>query len=305
MPSTDAEPATQQCDASSTKAQVVGSLVGIALAAELYVKMTCSSCEKSVRAALEALPGTQSVSIDLKNELVRATGTASANQMLAALADIGKEARLISLGAQRTDSDAVDTTAASVVPQPPAEVGSSDENTNCVAEFKGRSYGHGDVVGVVRLVQLGQNDSVFEFDLAGLEPARLHQVTVHKSGDLREGPAGVGDIFPGQSVAPAPPAGLLCESTSDQQGRLSCYGLRERLRVWEIIGRAICVSAVPEGAGAGSSDGAQGERLAAAVVARSAGPGGNYKKVCSCDGTVIYDADATELPSGNTASSGL
>jgi copper chaperone for superoxide dismutase len=279
---------------------MVGSLAGISLAAELYVKMTCSSCEKAVRTALEALPGTKDVSIDLSNELVRATGTASANQILAALADIGKEARLISLGAQRTGSQ-VD--ASRSVAEPPAEVGSSDENTNCVAEFKGRVYGHGNVMGVVRLVQLGQADSIFEFDLAGLEPSRMHQVSVHASGDLRKGPTGVGAIFPGQSPAGSPPAGILCEAKSNQQGQLSCYGLRERLRVWDIIGRAICVSAVSNKKESADIVGRLGsdsevERLAAAVVARSAGPGGNYKKVCSCDGTVIYDANAAELPSG-------
>ena len=60
--------------------------------------------------------------------------------------------------------------------------------------------------------------------------------------------------------------------------------------IWCIAGRS-CV--VHEGANA-----VDGRRLAASVIARSAGVGENHKMVCSCDGTVLWDADAylTKVP---------
>jgi copper chaperone for superoxide dismutase len=49
------------------------------------------------------------------------------------------------------------------------------------------------------------------------------------------------------------------------------------LQVWDLIGRALVVSGVQGGA-------------VAAVLARSAVAGDNMKKVCACDGTVIWAA---------------
>ena len=68
--------------------------------------------------------------------------------------------------------------------------------------------------------------------------------------------------------------------------------LDSRLQVWDLIGRALALRR--GGAGMGVPGGAGEEQpplLAAGVIARSAAVGGNEeKRVCACDGTVIWDA---------------
>ena len=65
-----------------------------------------------------------------------------------------------------------------------------------------------------------------------------------------------------------------------------------RAQVWDIIGRALVVY---EHA-AHSTDGAN----VAAVIARSAVAGDNTKKICACDGTLIWEAgDLIPRPKGS------
>jgi copper chaperone for superoxide dismutase len=56
--------------------------------------------------------------------------------------------------------------------------------------------------------------------------------------------------------------------------------------VWDIIGRSL---AVHDGGVAGAAGGA------AAVLARSAGVGENLKRVCQCDGTVIWESSPDDF----------
>jgi len=53
------------------------------------------------------------------------------------------------------------------------------------------------------------------------------------------------------------------------------------LRVADLIGRSIAVYETEDRSDAG---------VAAAVIARSAGVGENYKKLCTCDGVTIWES---------------
>lgn len=53
------------------------------------------------------------------------------------------------------------------------------------------------------------------------------------------------------------------------------------LKVSELIGRSIVVYETEDKSDPG---------IAAAVVARSAGVGENYKKICTCDGVTIWES---------------
>lgn len=57
--------------------------------------MSCGHCKASVTQALSALPGTQTVNVDLTTRQVDVAGTASAEAMLAALTQIGFPAQVI------------------------------------------------------------------------------------------------------------------------------------------------------------------------------------------------------------------
>ena len=77
-------------------------------------------------------------------------------------------------------------------------------------------------------------------------------------------------------------AGDLGEVTADADGRATVPSrvVDARVKVWDVIGRSLAVVPTDRGAGGG----------AAAVLARSAGVGENLKRVCHCDGTVIFES---------------
>ena len=58
----------------------------------------------------------------------------------------------------------------------------------------------------------------------------------------------------------------------------------DHLKVWDVIGRSICISQKPN-----SKHGDSGERLACGIIARSANVFQNMKKICSCSGKTIWD----------------
>lgn len=77
------------------------------------------------------------------------------------------------------------------------------------------------------------------------------------------------------------PLGDLGTLEVDEKGEAYYSGMKEMLKVVDLIGRSIVLYASEDKSDPG---------LAAAVVARSAGVGENYKKLCTCDGTTIWEA---------------
>ena len=77
------------------------------------------------------------------------------------------------------------------------------------------------------------------------------------------------------------PLGDLGTLNVDEKGEAFFSGVKEKLRIADLIGRSIALY--------GSEDRSD-PGLTAAVIARSAGVGENYKKLCTCDGTTIWEA---------------
>ena len=57
--------------------------------------MSCPHCVKSVESALAAVPGVESVSVDLAGGRARVEGPAPAGELLAAVRQAGYEARVL------------------------------------------------------------------------------------------------------------------------------------------------------------------------------------------------------------------
>jgi hypothetical protein len=70
------------------------------------------------------------------------------------------------------------------------------------------------------------------------------------------------------------PSGDLGVLEVNHEGIAEYSGTKEKLQVRDLIGRALVVYS----------------GISAAVIARSAGVGENYKKLCLCDGTVIWES---------------
>jgi hypothetical protein len=113
-------------------------------------------------------------------------------------------------------------------------------------------------------------------------------VAVHALGDLTRGAHSTGAAWPSAAAA------TLCAGVADASGRGACTSDAAARRVWELIGRSAVIhgAATPDANESGAS-GDVSSRLAGAVLARAAAVGANSgKRVCACDGTVLWSADA-------------
>jgi copper chaperone for superoxide dismutase len=77
------------------------------------------------------------------------------------------------------------------------------------------------------------------------------------------------------------PLGDLGTLYADEKGEAFFSGIKEKLRIANVIGRSIVIYGTEDKSDPG---------LTAAVIARSAGVGENYKKICTCDGTTIWES---------------
>eukprot|EP00475_Leptophrys_vorax_P037478 TRINITY_DN6469_c0_g1_i1.p1 TRINITY_DN6469_c0_g1~~TRINITY_DN6469_c0_g1_i1.p1 ORF type:complete len:279 (+),score=7.41 TRINITY_DN6469_c0_g1_i1:73-837(+) len=223
------------------------------LMTEFLVDMKCDGCVKNVRKQLEPLDGVKNVDISLESQVVRVLGSSALGALEAALAKSGRKARLIGQG----DPSQLALTAA-------------------VAEFKGP-----EIHGVVRFAQVSMEQVRVEAQFDGLAASASHRWAVNAFGDLTRGVDSTGGCYAGaDGSAGAEPAGDLGVLETDDKGHASYAAPNNCLQVWDLIGRAVALY--------DAADSTKG--LAAAVIARSAGVGQNYKSLCSCDGTIIWEA---------------
>jgi len=243
----------------------------VARSLEFMVEMSCGKCVASVERACAAVPGVEAVVANLSANTVRvvATAAASADDVAAAVTAAGHKWRLVGQGALETFGEDL-----------AARLGTNlrtlHQSLAAVAEFKGEAYGHGSIAGVVRFVQVDEETCVVEGRVSGLEPGGAYAVTVRAFGDVTRGVESVGDVWENGGEL-----GVL-EADASGDGVVASRVVDARLKVWDIIGRAVAVA--PETT---SADEARG---VAAVLARSAGMGDNLKQQCACDGTVIWES---------------
>lgn len=67
-----------------------------------------------------------------------------------------------------------------------------------------------------------------------------------------------------------------------ETGEANFSGSKQMVRVSDLVGRSIVVYQTEDKSDVG---------IAAAVIARSAGVGENYKKICTCDGVTIWESN--------------
>lgn len=217
--------------------------------------MKCDGCVNAVRNKLQTVDGVKNVEVDLSNQVVRILGSSPVKTMTEALEQTGRKARLIGQG---VPEDFLVSAA--------------------VAEFKGP-----DIFGVVRLAQVNMELARIEANFSGLSPGK-HGWSINEFGDLTKGPASTGKVFnpsdQGTDKEMQKAVGDLGTLDADEKGEALFSGAKEKLRVGDVIGRSIVVYERED-----SNSG-----LTAAVIARSAGVGENYKKICACDGTTIWEA---------------
>ncbi|GAB2300926.1 hypothetical protein Dimus_034961 [Dionaea muscipula] len=235
------------------KSTLQNELVLPELLTEYMVDMKCEGCVNAVKNKLETIEGVKRVDVDLSNQVVRILGTTSVKSMTDALAQTGRKARLIGQG---VPEDFLVSAA--------------------VAEFKGP-----DVFGVVRLAQVNMELARIEANFSGLSPGK-HGWSINEYGDLTTGATSTGNIYnPTNQRNVTEAVGDLGTFDADDKGEAFYSGTKPKLKIVDIIGRAIAVYETEDKSDSG---------ITAAVIARSAGVGENYKKLCTCDGTTIWEA---------------
>ncbi|CAI9093867.1 OLC1v1029457C1 [Oldenlandia corymbosa var. corymbosa] len=222
------------------------------LLTEYMVDMSCEGCVKAVKNKLQTVEGIKNVDVDLENQVVRILGNTPVKTMTEALEQTGRKARLIGQG---SPDDFLVSAA--------------------VAEFKGPV-----VFGVVRFAQVSMELARIEANFSGVSPGK-HAWSINEFGDLTRGAASTGKIFNPTNASGEECLGDLGTLEVDEKGNSFFSGAKPSLRVVDLIGRSIVVYETEDKSDAG---------LAAAVIARSAGVGENYKKLCTCDGTTIWEA---------------
>ncbi|KAJ3706677.1 hypothetical protein LUZ61_010382 [Rhynchospora tenuis] len=222
------------------------------LMTEFMVDMHCDGCVSAVKKKLDALEGIKTVDVDLSNQVVRVLGSLPVKTMLDALEQTGRHARLIGQG---NPSEFLISAA--------------------VAEFKGPS-----IFGVVRFAQVNMELTRIEANFSGLSPGK-HAWSINEFGDLTRGAASTGKVFNPPDYLSEEPLGDLGTLGVLENGEAQFSVAKEKLKVAELIGRSVVVYDTEDKSDPG---------IAAAVIARSAGVGENYKKLCTCDGVTIWES---------------
>ncbi|PUZ48542.1 hypothetical protein GQ55_7G252900 [Panicum hallii var. hallii] len=222
------------------------------LTTEFMVDMKCEGCVTAVKNKLQTLEGIKNIEVDLPNQVVRVLGSLPMKTMLDALQQTGRDARLIGQG---NPNDFLVSAA--------------------VAEFKGPV-----VFGVVRLAQVNMELARVEATFSGLSPGK-HGWSINEFGDLTRGAESTGKVYNPPDYEADMALGDLGTLEAGDNGEAHFSGSKEKLRVVDLIGRSVALYATEDRSDPG---------IAAAVIARSAGVGENYKKLCTCDGVTIWES---------------
>ena len=254
-------------------------------ALQFMVEMSCGKCVAAVESAVAAVAGVEAVTAALDTNTVRVVARLQqSDDVIHAITQKGYKCRLIGSGD-------VEGFGEDLAVRLGTDLRTLRQSLAAVAEFKGEVYGHGDVAGVVRFVAVNESTCLVEGAVQGLVPHGKYAVTVRTYGDTTQGVASTGDVYDedgsedGVDGTGATPAGDLGTVTADANGKATIPSrvVDSRLKVWDVIGRSLAIVGV-------SGDEEIQKPGAAAVLARSAGVGENLKRVCHCDGTVIFES---------------
>ncbi|XP_031565495.1 copper chaperone for superoxide dismutase-like [Actinia tenebrosa] len=242
---------------------------------EFAVKMTCQGCVSKITKALEGVKGIDSYTVDLSQESVVVDTTLASGRVQEILEGTGLKTILRGHGSGG-DSQ-------------PQHLGAA------VAMIEGTNK----VQGLTRFVQVSRNTCVIDGTIDGLSPG-LHGFHIHEYGDFSNGCNSTGKHFNPENHEHGGPedenrhVGDLGNIVANAEGRATFRMEDRKVKVWDIIGRAVVVHEGEDDLGRGGhelskSTGNSGSRVGCGIIARSAGLFQNTKKYCACDGKVLWE----------------
>ncbi|TID25308.1 Methylsterol monooxygenase [Venturia nashicola] len=231
------------------------------------VPLSCEDCVKDISTSLFKLNGINKVDADLQAQLVAIEGTAAPSAIVAAIQSTGRDAIL--RGSGTANSSAV-----------------------CILETHSTAV-QDQVRGLVRMVQVAPSLTIMDLSIRGLSPGQYH-ASIREAGDISRGPESTGGIWEAVKAKEEkiPSRGVLGTLEVSKSGIASVF-LDKPIEVWELIGRSIVVSKLPEG----KFQKADPDTLVG-VIARSAGVWDNDKTVCSCSGKTVWEERKEQVDKG-------
>ncbi|XP_022091361.1 copper chaperone for superoxide dismutase-like [Acanthaster planci] len=241
---------------------------------EFAVQMTCQKCVDSIQKTFEGVDGVSSLDINLAQERVIIESILPSSQLLELLESTGRRAVVKGQGL------------------------ASGKHLGAAVSVLDTPH-NGPVMGVIRMVQLADNQCVIEGTVDGLTPG-AHGLNIHEFGDISDGCNSCGMHFnPTNSRHGGPEDnerhnGDLGNVIADDDGRARFRMKNDRIKVWDVIGRCMVIHSGKDDLGGGGNpnsktDGNSGPGLACGIIARSAGLFENTKKLCQCDGVSVWD----------------
>ncbi|KXJ19071.1 copper chaperone for superoxide dismutase [Exaiptasia diaphana] len=242
---------------------------------EFAVKMTCGSCADKVKSALEGVDGIKSYSVDLGEERVVVDTVLASGRV----------------------QELIETTGLKTILRGHGSGGDSQpEHLGAAVAMMSGSNG---TKGLTRFVQVTRENCVIDGTIDGLSPG-LHGFHIHEFGDLSNGCNSTGDHFNPYNRDHGGPddenrhIGDLGNVIANSDGRATFRIEDSKIKVWDIIGRAVVIHEGEDDLGKGGhplskKTGNSGARVGCGIIARSAGLFQNTKKYCACDGRILWE----------------
>ncbi|KAI9318993.1 copper chaperone for superoxide dismutase [Dichotomocladium elegans] len=251
------------------------------LKTEFAVEMTCQSCVEDIDKVLKQFPGVKRYDINLEEQRVVVEGSVAPSIITRALKGTG---RTVVIRGQGTSDGQGHSGAAVCI----FDTFGNDPSTKMPKETHG----------LARFVQVDEETCLIDLTVAGLTPGN-HGVHIHELGDISGGWQSCGDHFNPTHVdhgdAQTGHVGDLGNVWVDENGWGDLVIESSRVKVWDIIGRSMVISAKEDDLGRSSGneqskwDGNSGPGILCGIIARSAGTFENMKKVCACNGKTIWE----------------
>ncbi|CAL1262558.1 unnamed protein product [Larinioides sclopetarius] len=196
---------------------------------EFDVNLSCKNCASSVEKALSKIPDVKIINIDVEKQSVVIESSLPSQVIKEAIESTGKRAVLKGFGSKKLES--------------------------AVAELKGE----GNIFGVIRFHQADKDLCVIDGTVDGLSSGE-HGLHIHEYGDLSQGCESIGPHFnPTDSVHGGKEDskrhyGDLGNIVADSHGRASFRIHNNIVKVYDIIGRSLAVTADRDDLGKGNNE---------------------------------------------------
>ncbi|XP_067932445.1 copper chaperone for superoxide dismutase-like [Watersipora subatra] len=230
---------------------------------ELAVDMTCEQCSAVIERHLKSNKNIKSFNINLEKQTVFLESALPSSEVVKFVEETGKKALITGVGAGGRDA----------------------VNLGSAVAIMNEGLPETRIKGVVRLVQSTMKVCIVDGTLDGLCPTSKHRLAIHEYGDITDGCKSCGQVLDLEKKCSRQNLyGDLGEIACDDTGHSTFRIETERVKVWDIIGRSMVVSSQHN-----EKLSLNWNKLACGIIARSAGILENFKRICACDGTTIWE----------------